>query len=112
MDISRVFIFERNIGGGHFGSVHIAHPICDPKRKFAIKTISKSKISERSRKRLEIELDILGQMDHPNIVKYLGTFVNNQYIHIVMELCKGGEVFERIQKFGSLNEYSAAKVIH
>jgi calcium-dependent protein kinase len=51
-------------------------------------------------------------MDHPNIVKYLGTFVNNQYIHIVMELCKGGEVFERIQKFGSLNEYSAAKVIH
>lgn len=66
------------------------------KKKYAIKTISKAKISDRSLKRLISEIEILNELDHPNVVKYFGTFVDEEYIHMVMELCKGGEVFERI----------------
>ena len=57
--------------------MYIAHTHCDPQRKFAIKTISKSKISDRSLKRLEGELEILHNLDHPNTVKYYGTFVDD-----------------------------------
>jgi len=74
----------------------MAHPFGEYKKKYAIKTISKSKISDRSLKRLESEIEILCSLDHPNIVRYFGTFIEEEYIHMVMEICKGGEVFERI----------------
>jgi calcium-dependent protein kinase len=46
--------------------------------------------------RLESELDILQSLDHPNIVRYYATFVDDAYINIVMEMCSGGEVFDKI----------------
>ena len=105
-------MFERNIGGGHFGEVHIAHPFGENKKKYAVKTISKTKISERSLKRLESEIEILCSIDHPNIIKLFGVFVEPEYIHLVTEICKGGEVFERIQKFGCMSEHHAAVIVH
>ena len=91
-----LFVFEKFIGGGHFGSVYIVHPYSDPKRKYAIKAIEKSKISDKSLKRLEEEMTILEKLDHPNLVKYYGTFVDSEFINILMELCEGGEVFDKI----------------
>jgi calcium-dependent protein kinase len=96
-DIRTIYVLETIIGGGHFGSVYSAYAIGDKNRKYAIKTITKSKISDRSLKRLEQELDILASLDHPNLVKYYATYTDKQHIHIVMELCQGGEVFEKIQ---------------
>jgi calcium-dependent protein kinase len=63
-------------------------------------------------KRLEQELEILESLDHPNLVRYHATFTDPSFIHIVMELCKGGEVFERIHKNGCLSEQITAKVIY
>ena len=75
-NIKEVFTFEKMIGDGHFGSVYIAHLKWDISRKYAIKTLEKSKISDRSLKRLESELEILETLDHPNLVKYHATFVD------------------------------------
>lgn len=96
LDVHALFVFEKILGGGHFGSVYSAHSHGFPERKYAVKTIQKNKISERSLKRLEQEFEILASVDHPNLVKYFGTYHDSHHIHIVMEQCKGGEVFERI----------------
>ena len=44
-DIRTVYEFERLIGGGHVGSVRIAHRINNPKAKYAVKSILRENIS-------------------------------------------------------------------
>ena len=57
-DIRTVYAFERLIGGGHFGSVRIAHRITDPGIRYAVKSILKENI-KKDIKLLEEELAIL-----------------------------------------------------
>lgn len=47
-------------------------------------------------KSLEEELEILRNVDHPNIIKFHESYIDYRYIHIVMELAFGGELFEKI----------------
>jgi len=42
------------------------------------------------------EVGILTKLDHPNIVKYYETYVDEKYIYLVMEYIDGGELFEKI----------------
>lgn len=42
------------------------------------------------------ELDILTQLDHPNIIKVFEEYEDDMYYHFVMEYCNGGELLERI----------------
>lgn len=94
-DIRTVYNFEKMIGGGHFGTVRTAHLKTDPHVKFAIKSILRENI-EKDIKLLEEELFILTQVDHPNIVKFHQSYIDYRYVHIVMEFCNGGELFDRI----------------
>ncbi|KAI9128916.1 hypothetical protein K1719_000399 [Acacia pycnantha] len=48
--------------------------------------------------------------DHPNIVKLKATYEDNENVHLVMELCEGGELFDRIVARGNYSERVAANV--
>ena len=102
-----MYAFERLIGGGHFGSVRIAHRITDPQIKYAVKSILKENIKSDV-KLLEEELAILTEVDHPNIIKFHETYIDYRYVHIVMELCDGGELFEKIVEMHKFTEKQAA----
>ena len=39
---------------------------------------------------------ILTRLDHPNIVKYYETYIDEKYIYLVMEYIGGGELFDKI----------------
>lgn len=60
----------------------------------AIKAIDRSKITDE--KRFEDEVTIQQQLDHPNIVKLYEVFKDAKRVYLVMELCTGGELFDRI----------------
>ena len=47
---------------------------------------------------IQEEVAILTKLDHPNIVKYYETYVDEKYIYLVMEYIDGGELFEKIAK--------------
>lgn len=64
----------------------------------AIKVIQKSKLSPSEIEALKDEVAILQTLDHPNIVKYYETYDDVKYIYLVMELCSGGELLERLAK--------------
>lgn len=65
-----------------------------PLKGYAIKTIKKSKVSRIESLRREIE--ILRCVDHPCIIKLYDVYEDDRFIHLVTELCKGGELFDRI----------------
>ena len=52
------------------------------------------------------ELIAQKRVDHPNIVKLLGTQVDldRKRVYMLMELCRGGELFDRIAECGKLDE--------
>lgn len=45
-------------------------------------------------------------MDHPHIIKLYETFEDNRSIHLAMELCSGGELFDTIIEMNHFNEAS------
>ena len=69
----------------------------------AIKSISKDKVKGRL-SLLKRELDIMRTLDHPNLIKYYEAYEDERYIHIVMELCTGGDLLETIMAMGSIGE--------
>lgn len=42
------------------------------------------------------EADILRRLDHPNVIRILEVFEEKKSVHLVLELCEGGDVLERI----------------
>lgn len=49
--------------------------------------------------------------EHSNVVRIKGTYEDNVFVHIVMELCAGGELFDRIVQKGHYSERKAAGLI-
>mgnify|MGYP002775866263 CR=1 FL=1 len=47
---------------------------------------------------------------HPNIVSLKGVYEDDNAVQLIMELCEGGELFDRIVSRGHYNERAAAKV--
>ena len=76
----------------------------------AIKSIPKAKIMTDLHL-LRRELEILRLADHPNIVKHFETYEDEKYFHLVMELCTGGDVLDRLFSSGSISEETVSSLI-
>ncbi|OMJ69370.1 hypothetical protein SteCoe_32934 [Stentor coeruleus] len=59
---------------------------------------------------LFLEVTILSELDHPNILKVYQTIETNRSYYIVMESADGGNIQDRILKSG--NEYLVSKFMH
>jgi len=70
------------------------YPKSDEKNKLAIKIMSKkSKVNEML---YNHEVDILKQLDHSNILNFIDSFEDPSNFYVLTELCRGGELFDRI----------------
>ena len=57
------------------------------------------------------ELELLRDLDHPNIISFKEIYQDDNYFHIVMEYCSGGEVMHRLVKKKYFSEEEAAKML-
>lgn len=73
----------------------------------AIKTIPKSKITNWDR--FTTEVKILQTLDHPHVIKMYEYFEEDKNVHLVTELCTGGELFDKIVKEEFFTEKNAAR---
>ncbi|KAI8818905.1 kinase-like domain-containing protein [Fimicolochytrium jonesii] len=87
------------IGSGSFGLIRKVRRKSDGKI-FARKEIDYRKMSERERKQLVAEVNILRELRHPHIVRYYERHVDkgNSMIYIIMEYCEGGDLAAVIRK--------------
>lgn len=49
--------------------------------------------------------------EHPNVVRIKGAYEDAVFVHLVMELCAGGELFDRIVQKGHYTERKAVCLI-
>lgn len=108
----RVTDFYQMVGGrlgeGSYGSVHrgVRKATGQP---CAIKTVVKVRLCNVASFRREIE--IMKEMDHPHIVKLYESFEDDRNIHLVMELCLGGELRDYLVRAGRLSEAGVSLVM-
>lgn len=111
-DILADYDLGHELGRGEFGVTYLCTD-SNTGEKYACKSISKKKL----RTAVDIEdvrreVEIMKQMPkHPNIVSLKDTYEDDSAVHIVMELCEGGELFDRIVARGHYTERAAAGVM-
>jgi calcium-dependent protein kinase len=87
------YSLEDTIGTGSFGTVRK----CRDKSTgelFACKTIRKDRVEDPQV--LRNEIDLLAQVRHPHIIQLMDVYEDLEHIHIVTELCTGGELYDRV----------------
>ena len=88
------------IGRGAFGQVYLTSKQ-GSKEKFATKRIEKKRFTAnpRAKKYLDNEIDILKDIDHPNIVKLYDIKETSQYLYLVTEFCNGGGLSDCLEYY-------------
>ena len=97
-------ISSNELGKGSYGTVQTGR-LKGTKINRAIKIIDKSKVSNVERFKLEVE--IMFRLNHPSIIRLFDYFEDNKSIYLVLELCSGGELFDRIIENEFYNEDDA-----
>ncbi|KAL0736587.1 hypothetical protein Bca4012_012797 [Brassica carinata] len=101
----------RKLGQGQFGTTFL----CVEKstgKEFACKSIAKRKLLadedvEDVRREIQIMHHLAG---HPNVISIKGAYEDVVAVHLVMECCAGGELFDRIIQRGHYTERKAAEL--
>lgn len=110
-NITEKFDIGKELGRGEFGITYLCTDR-ETNEKLACKSISKRKL------KTPIDIDdvrrevvIMHHLPpHPNIVGLKSVYEDENAVHLVMELCEGGELFDRIVARGHYNERAAANV--
>lgn len=102
------------LGTGKFSVVHLTWKRNQPEKRFALKVINAPPDDYTSLKRIHEELDILKVLgNHPSIIQLVDVDESmTNCIRIVLELCEGGELYDRIQKMRFFPEHEAKLCIN
>jgi hypothetical protein len=100
------------IGKGKFGTVKLGiHKKTG--KKVAIKVMKKKQMTLQDIELQKREIEILKICQHPSIIKLLDIFENQDYIYIVMEYLKGGDLFSYLEKRDfTITEAKARELTH
>ncbi|PWY73752.1 Pkinase-domain-containing protein [Aspergillus sclerotioniger CBS 115572] len=125
--LERYTLVEK-MGDGAFSNVYRARDSTGEYGEVAIKVVRKFEMNSnqssahlhpglkkkpKATERANIlkEVQIMRQLDHPNIVKLVQFSESRQYYYIVLELCPGGELFHQIVRLTYFSEDLSRHVI-
>ncbi|KAK8615284.1 hypothetical protein V6N13_069061 [Hibiscus sabdariffa] len=111
-DVQTTYNIDKELGRGQYGVTYL----CTDKttgEQLACKTIAKRKLTSKEdiedvRREVQIMHHLTGQ---PNIVELKGAYEDIHSVHLVLELCAGGELFDRIIAKGHYTERAAASLL-
>ncbi|PKA64265.1 Calcium-dependent protein kinase 8 [Apostasia shenzhenica] len=111
-DLSRLYELGCELGRGEFGVTQRCRDL-ETGKAFACKSISKRKLrSAADVTDVQREIEIMRELpEHPNVVRLRDVFEDREAVHLVMEVCEGGELFDRIVARGHYTERAAAVVM-
>ena len=112
-DVKKNYELIYVLGTGAFGKVRLYRDRTNKELLYAIKTLKKEGISKTQYELIQSEINILSKLDHPNIVKYFGTFEDDFYLHIMMEYLQGHDLFKIItlKDYTKIEEKDMSQII-
>ncbi|PHU05740.1 hypothetical protein BC332_26562 [Capsicum chinense] len=111
-NLKDVFSLGRKLGQGQFGTTFLCLEKSPGGMVCACKSIAKRRLTteediEDVRREIQIMHHFAGQ---PSVVQIIGAYEDAVAVHVVMELCAGGELFDRILQRGHYSEKKAAEL--
>ncbi|PON57836.1 GPCR kinase [Trema orientale] len=102
------YILGEQLGWGQFGVIRA----CTDKltgEVLACKSIAKDRlVTSDDVRSIRLEIEIMTRLSgHPNVVDLKAVYEEEDYVHLVMELCAGGELFHKLEKHGRFSESDA-----
>ena len=94
-NVKEFYKVEQTIGRGAYASVKKAKDRVTGKH-VAIKVMSKRKMTADDEMFLVREIEIMRQIDHPNVVRLMDVFEDERHWCLVMELITGGELLDKL----------------
>ena len=92
------------LGSGFYGVVKKVRLIKNPEIIRAMKIIPEENILQGEGASLIDEIEILKNLQHPNIMKVYESFVDNHNYYIVSELCDQGHLLSKLEKLGKMDQ--------
>lgn len=92
--VEEVYDMGKKIGDGNFADVRQCVDKIT-KKEFALKIVDKAKIRGKEQM-IRDEIDIMRKCKHPNIVRMYEDYDSSRHIYLVMELIRGGDLFDAI----------------
>ncbi|KAL8166279.1 hypothetical protein V2J09_007778 [Rumex salicifolius] len=110
--LSELYLLGKKLGQGQFGVTYLCLDKSTGDR-LACKSISKKKlICKEDCDDVYREIKIMHHLSSiSSVVSIRGGYEDSQNVHLVMELCEGGELFDRILRKGHYSEREAAKLM-
>eukprot|EP00397_Hematodinium_sp_SG-2012_P010288 GEMP01010397.1.p1 GENE.GEMP01010397.1~~GEMP01010397.1.p1 ORF type:complete len:499 (+),score=77.68 GEMP01010397.1:154-1650(+) len=80
-------------------------------RKAAMKSLRIENMSQKKWDMLYNEVEIYLQMDHPHICRLLEVYEDETAVHLIMELCSGKELYDRLASKKRYSEFDAVVAV-
>jgi len=107
-DVWSIFIKKKELGKG--ASCEVDHVIRKAdQQEFAMKVMKKE--DKWNPILFKQEVDLLTSLNHPNILQYRDCYMDLKNFYVCTELCKGGELFDKIKQMKQFNENIASKYL-
>lgn len=91
------------LGKGAFGSVYRALN-WGTGETVAVKKVKLADLPKSELRAITLEIDLLKNLKHPNIVKYQGFVKSVEYLFIILEYCENGSLHTICKNFGKFPE--------
>lgn len=106
------YILKKKIGEGAFAEVRLAVH-ADTGEEFAIKVFDRSALPRSDLERdVKREIKIMQYLRHPGIVSIHAALVTETKMYLVMELIRGGELYDEIVSKRRVDEKTARRYFH